>query len=121
MTGQPAHRTTEMKFNGGNIASYLARTLLVCLCLGLEAKGLSDFQGRRGITSVVRWHLRLVIFGVDSSRLQVDCQARPKIDSKNYLKSTPCEVVEESELGWWATVEQKCRYSTLSGSAAATL
>ena len=28
---------------------------------GLEAKGLLDFQGRRGITSVVRWNLRPVI------------------------------------------------------------
>ena len=28
-------------------------------------KGVLDFQGRRGIASVVRWTLRPVIFGVD--------------------------------------------------------
>ena len=33
--------------------------------IGLEAKGLLDFQGRRGIASVVRWNLRPVIFGAD--------------------------------------------------------
>ena len=40
----------------------------VCLLVlkGLEAKGLSDFQRRRGITSVVRWNLRPVIFGVEN-------------------------------------------------------
>ena len=32
-----------------------------------RAKGLLDFQGRRGITSVIRWSLRPVIFGVDFS------------------------------------------------------
>ena len=33
--------------------------------LGLETEGLLDFQGRAGITSIVRWNLRPVIFGVD--------------------------------------------------------
>ena len=32
---------------------------------GLETKGLLDFQGRCGITSVLRWNLRPVISGVD--------------------------------------------------------
>ena len=40
-----------------------------CLCLfliGLEAKGVFDFQGRHGITSnVARWNLRPVIFAVE--------------------------------------------------------
>ena len=35
------------------------------ILIGLEGKGLVDFQGRRGITSVVRWSLRPVILGVD--------------------------------------------------------
>ena len=34
--------------------------------LGLEAKGLLDFQERHGITSVVQWSLHPVIFGVDT-------------------------------------------------------
>ena len=39
---------------------------LVCISLiGLETKRLLDLQGRRGITSVVRWNLRPVIFGVE--------------------------------------------------------
>ena len=37
------------------------------ILIGLEAKGLLEFQGRRGIISVVRWNLRPVIFGVDFS------------------------------------------------------
>ena len=32
--------------------------------IGPEAKGFLDFQGRHGVTSAVRWNLRLVIFGV---------------------------------------------------------
>ena len=34
------------------------------ILIGLEAKGLLAFQGRRGIKSVVRGNLRPVIFGV---------------------------------------------------------
>ena len=67
MTGRPGDCTMDM--NGGSTASYLAHTLCVPLFLlpliGLEAKGLLDFQGRRGITSVVRWNLRPVIVGDD--------------------------------------------------------
>ena len=63
MTGRPGDCTMEM--NGESTASYLSRTLCVPVALhlliGLEAKGLLDFQGRRGITSVVRWNLRPVI------------------------------------------------------------
>ena len=32
--------------------------------IGLETKGVLDFEGRHGIASVVRWNLRPVIFGV---------------------------------------------------------
>ena len=59
-----------MEMNGGSAASYLTCTLCVpvflLISVGLEAKGLLDFQGRRGITSIVRWNLRPVIFGVDN-------------------------------------------------------
>ena len=51
--------------------SYLARTprvpLFMLILIGLEVKGLLDFQGRRGITSFVRWNLRPVIFSVEIS------------------------------------------------------
>ena len=67
MTGRPGDRATEM--NGGSTASHLARTprvpLFMLIFVGLETKGRLDFQGRRGITSVVRWNLRPVIFGSD--------------------------------------------------------
>ena len=58
-----------MEMNGGSAVLHLARNLAsLCLLLtliGLETKGLLDFQGRRGITSVVRRNLRPVISGVD--------------------------------------------------------
>ena len=56
-----------METNGGSTALYLARALcipvLLLILIDLEAKGRLDFQGRRGITSVVRWNLHPVIFG----------------------------------------------------------
>ena len=62
-----------MEMIGGSAASYLACTSCVPVCwfifIGLEAEGLlKDFQGRRGITSVVRWNPCPVIFGVDLMR-----------------------------------------------------
>ena len=58
-----------MEMIGGNSASYLARTpsipLFCTLFVGVEAEGLLDYQGRAGITSIVRWSLRPVIFCVD--------------------------------------------------------
>ena len=63
MTGQPKECT--IKINRGSAASYLMRTphvpLFVPIFTDVEAKVLLDLQGRRGITSVVRWNLRLVI------------------------------------------------------------
>ena len=57
-----------MEMIGESTASYLARTpcvpVFLLILTGLEAKGLLAFQGRRGITSIVRWNLRPVIFGV---------------------------------------------------------
>ena len=68
MTGRPGYRTMGMI--GRSTASYLVCTprvpFFVLVLIGLEAKGLLAFQGRRGIASVVRWNLRPVIFGVDS-------------------------------------------------------
>ena len=43
----------------------LASPSLCFVLLGLETKGLSDFQGRLGIASVVRWNRRSVPFGVE--------------------------------------------------------
>ena len=44
------------------------RPLVVVLCvLGMETEGLSDYQGRAGIMSIVRWNLCPVIFGEDAS------------------------------------------------------
>ena len=67
MTGRPGHRTMEV--NGRSTVSYLVRTprvpFFMLILIGLEAKNRLAFQGRRGITSVVRWNLRPVIFGVD--------------------------------------------------------
>ena len=67
MTGRPGHRTMEM--NGKSTVSYLVRApripFFMLILMGLEAKNLLAFEGRRGIASVVRWNLRPVIFGVD--------------------------------------------------------
>ena len=62
VTGRP--RDLTMEINGGSAESYLARTLCVLVVL-LESKKRLDFQGRRGITSVVRWNLRLAILGAE--------------------------------------------------------
>ena len=65
MTGRPGERTMEM--DGRISASYLAHApcvpLLMLVLVGLETKGLLDFQGRCGIACVVRWN-GLVMFGV---------------------------------------------------------
>ena len=67
MTGRPGDHKMEM--NARSTASYLTRTprvpLFMLILIGLEAKGLLAFQARRGMISVVRWNLRLVIFGVE--------------------------------------------------------
>ena len=72
MTGRPGHWTMEM--NGGTSASYLACTpcvfLFVYCFIRVDAEGLLDYQGRAGIISIVRWNLRPVIFGVDTSQLR---------------------------------------------------
>ena len=57
--------------NGGNRTSHVPLAFpcfLHCL-IGVEAEGLLDYQGQAGIISIVRWNLRPVIFGVDSSSL----------------------------------------------------
>ena len=63
------------QMNGGSTASYLARTLCVPVALlvfkDLEAKGVLNFQGRRGITSFVQWNLRPAIFGSSIAKLLI--------------------------------------------------
>ena len=39
---------------------------LHCL-MGVETEGRLDYQGRAGIISTVRWHLRPIIFGVETA------------------------------------------------------
>ena len=69
MTGRPGHRAMEM--NGKSTVSYLVRTprvpFFMPILMGLKAKNLLAFQGRRGNASVVRWNLRPVIFGAKKS------------------------------------------------------
>ena len=45
----------------------LAFPCFVHCLIGVETEGLLDYQGRAGIISIVRWNLRPVIFGVESS------------------------------------------------------
>ena len=61
MTGQPGCRTMEM--NGGSSTSCLARNACVpsFLCFvwwGVEPEGLSDYQQRAAIRSIVQWNFR---------------------------------------------------------------
>ena len=64
-----------MEMNGRSTVSYLARTprvpFFMLIFIGLEAKGLLAFQGQCGITSVVRWNLRPVIFSIKSRALSL--------------------------------------------------
>ena len=75
MTGRPGHGTMEM--NGGSSAPYLACApcvpLFVHCLIRVEAEGLLDYQGRAGISSIVRWNLRPVIFGVDCGPWGEEC------------------------------------------------
>ena len=64
------HTNDTMEMNGESTASYLSRSpripvLIYAFFIGLEAKGRLDFQGQRGIKSVVQWNLRPVILGAD--------------------------------------------------------
>ena len=61
--------TEQVKMEGLRKYGVAPRTPLAAPCsylfslIGLETKGLLDLQGRRGVTAVVPWILRLVIFG----------------------------------------------------------
>ena len=61
-----------MEMDGGSIVAHLGHTprvpLFMLVLIGLEAKRLFDFQGRLGITSIVRWNRRSVIFGGKKTR-----------------------------------------------------
>ena len=69
-----------MEMNGRSTVSYLMRAprvpFFMLILIGLEAKGLLAFQGRRGIASVVRWNLRPVIFGVDKPLISITLHKR---------------------------------------------
>ena len=53
----------------------LASPCFILRLLGLEAEGLLAFQGRAGITSIVRWNLRPVIFRVENTqKMSLKCQ-----------------------------------------------
>ena len=58
-----------MEMNGRSTVSHLVRAphvpFFMLIFIGLEAKGLLAFQGRRGIASLVRWNLRPVTFGIN--------------------------------------------------------
>ena len=91
MAGRLGHRTMEM--NGRSTVSYLVCTprvpFFVLISVGLEAKGLLAFQGRRGITSVVRRHFRPVIFGVETVR---ESPAFEYVMQPNFLGSQVLEM-----------------------------
>ena len=50
---------------------YPLRPLIFLILIGLETERVFNFQGQRGITSVVQWNLHPVIFGVDSFRFTI--------------------------------------------------
>ena len=87
MAGRPGYRTLEM--NGGSSASYLARTPCVPLFSTLlnrdGTEGLSDYQGKAGIISIVRWNRRAVIFGVECRRPKKACV--PNVSWLSLLRS----------------------------------
>ena len=81
MTGRPGHCTMEM--NGKGTESYLARTPRVPFSvyfIGLEAKGLLDFQRRRGIASIVR---------CGTFAVHIRCRFLESISHKSALISWP--------------------------------
>ena len=48
----------------------------VLVFIGVETEGLLHYEGRAGIISIVRWSLRLVIFGVDLCGLRTNCMSQ---------------------------------------------
>ena len=48
----------------------LAFPCFVLCLIGVEAKGLLDYQGRAGIISIVQWNLHAFIFGVEKRGLE---------------------------------------------------
>ena len=60
--------TSKNAGNSNCIYSRAHGTLHVLI--GLETEGPADLQGRAGITSIVCWNIRPVIFGVDKTSFQ---------------------------------------------------
>ena len=95
---------------GGSSMSYLARTPCVPLFLlwliGGETERLLDYQGRTGISSIVRWNLRPVIFGVEW------CVFCLSLGSDNSHTTTPLKIPSDEEGlcgdGAWLTVPYFC-------------
>ena len=67
MIGRPGYRTMETMEEVRRRTSLapLASPCFILSLLSLETEGLLAFQGRAGITSIVWWNLRPVIFGVE--------------------------------------------------------
>ena len=61
------------KFRAVSRSSLAFPCFVLCL-VGVEAEGLLDYQGRAEIISIVRWNLRLVIFGVDRTSIEPELQ-----------------------------------------------
>ena len=66
----------------------LAYPFFMLILIGLEAKNLLTFQGRRGIASVVRWNLRPVIFGVENGTCFTHVHGRGPEQFGRPLKTT---------------------------------
>ena len=81
MTGRPGHRTMEM--DGRSTVSYLVRTprvpVFMLIVLGLEAKGLLAFQGRRGSLQCIFW-------GYFRTTRKVKIIFRGNLEDRNVLK-----------------------------------
>ena len=57
----------------GRTPFFFPLVLVLCL-IGVETEGFLDYQGRAGIMSIVRWNLRLVMFGVELRKvLETTC------------------------------------------------
>ena len=77
-TAVPDNRNDWRKFRVVP-CSHPLRPLVLYFVQWVETEGLSDYQGRAGIISIVRWNLQPVIFGVKCSATRVARQGGPRI------------------------------------------
>ena len=73
----------------------LASPCFILSLLSLETEGFFAFQRRAGITSIVRWNLRLVIFGVEYCNTRPMCIA---MHLQSILQCFRCSSPEEGEM-----------------------